>query len=90
MPVVVVMGKTCQSRKATLIPFLLALFPLPFLLPSAILFEQLQFAVYLLCGFFEGMKMALDFLLGLYAFLFVVVALFSTVTFMVFFFLGVL
>lgn len=51
LPVIVVMGETCQPRKATLISFLLALFPLPFLLPSPILFEQLQFAIHLLCCF---------------------------------------
>lgn len=51
LPVIIVMGKTSQSRKAALISFLLSLFPLPFLLPSAILFEQLQFSIYLLCCF---------------------------------------
>lgn len=45
---VVVVGKTRQSRKATLISFLLALFPLPFFLPSPVLFEQLQFAIHFL------------------------------------------
>lgn len=55
LPMVVVVGKTRQSRKATLISFLLALFPLPFFLPSPVLFEQLHFAIHFL-GCFSVQK----------------------------------
>lgn len=48
LPVIVIVSKTGESRKATLISFLLALFAFPFFLPPAVLFEELELTIHLL------------------------------------------
>lgn len=56
---VVVVGEAGEARQAAFLPLPLAFLLLPLLLPSAVLLEKLQFAVYFLSSFpvpVEGMR----------------------------------